>query len=105
RFQIEATVHRWRLAEADSDLCARHRQVLAGADVKRYAAPAPRVNLQLQGGEGLNLRAGRHTRLLQVPPKMAAHQVLCLERRHRLEHSNLLITNGFGVSTSRRFHR
>ena len=46
--------HLGRLAQLDQDLGRGHRQRLAGADVDRHAAPAPRVEVEAQRREGLD---------------------------------------------------
>src|SRR5262245_12633132 len=58
--------HDRRLAELDDDLrrAAAHR--LAGADVERDAAPAPVIDVQLDGRERRRLAAWRYSFRLEI---------------------------------------
>ena len=44
--EIEAAIHRRRLAEANDEFGAGHRQALSRADVNRHALPAPGIDFQ-----------------------------------------------------------
>src|SRR2546425_8027637 len=49
RLQIEAFIHRWWLTQPDNNLGAGHGQTFSGPEVERNAAPAPRIDLELEG--------------------------------------------------------
>ena len=60
-----------RLLELDGDLGAPPRQRLAGAQVERHAGPAPVVDPELHGDEGLGGRVGRHVGRLAIGQRPA----------------------------------
>src|SRR2546426_2536830 len=47
--QIEAFIHRRWLTQPDNNLSAGHGQTFSGTEVERNAAPAPRIDLELEG--------------------------------------------------------
>ncbi len=104
RLQIETLIHGRRLPQPDDDFGAGHRQALAGADVEGDAAPAPGIDLQLQGGKGFHLGIGGHSLLLPVAAKLPAHQVLRLQRRNGFQHLDLFVARRFAVGADRRLH-
>ena len=81
-----------------------HRQALAGAQVERHPAPAPRVDGERQRRVGLDLRAGGHARLLAVTLELAAHQLRRRHRAHRLQQLHLLVAQRLAVGVDRRLH-
>src|SRR5882724_6382660 len=62
----------WRLLEEDRDLRDPLGEALARAQVERHARPAPRVDEELHGHEGLGLRRAAHARLLAVAGDLLA---------------------------------
>ncbi len=59
-----------RLTQAYDDLGTGDGQGLSGADIKRYPLPAPRIDLELERSEGLDLRVRSDARLLSVAAKL-----------------------------------
>ncbi len=98
-------IDRRRAAQAHQHLGAGDRQALAGADVERHALPAPGVDEQAHGGEGLGGRVLGHAGLVQVADELAAHDVVLAQRAHRLQHLDLLVADRFAVGARRRLHR
>src|SRR5256884_1105808 len=105
RLEIEAVIHRGRLAESDDDLRARHGQALSGADVEGHTLPAPGIDLQSQGGERLHRGIRRHAFLRSVAAKLSAYEAVRGEGGDRLEDLHLLVADGFAVWPDRRLHR
>src|ERR1700745_2660032 len=51
-------------------------QTLAGTNIERHALPAPRINFQLQGGEGFGLRVLGYSIFVAVATELTPHQIL-----------------------------
>src|ERR1700722_2081761 len=95
----------WRLTQAYDNLGSGDGQRLSGADIKRHALPAPGIDLEPQCGEGFDLRVRGDARLLPVPAKLPAHQVLLLDWWYRFEDLDLFVTQRLAVGSCRRLHR
>src|SRR2546425_8771361 len=104
RLEIEAVIHRGRLAESDDDFGARHGQALSGADVEGHTLPAPGIDLQSQGSERLHRGIRRHAFLRSVAAKLSAYEAVRGEGGDRLEDLHLLVADGFAVWPGRRLH-
>src|SRR5215471_2049044 len=94
-----------RPAQTDHNLRGGHGQRLAGSNVKRHTLPAPGIDVQLQSGEGFDLRIRRHAFLLQVTPKLATDKILRFQRWNSFEDFNLFVPKGFTIGSNRRLHR
>src|SRR5436190_3150233 len=104
RFEVVMLIHgRWP-AQMDLDFRAGDSERFPGADVKGNSAPAPGINVQFERSESFYVGILADTRLLPIAAKLAAHQVLWLERRDGLEHLHLFITDRFAVGADGRFH-
>src|SRR5271166_45472 len=91
-------------AEAGDEFEAGHRQILSGTDKEGHSLPPPGVQLQPEGGEGLDFGVRGHALLLEIPLELTAHEVLRLDRRNGLEHLDLLIAERLAIVAGRRFH-
>src|SRR5208282_4816967 len=78
-------------AESTQDLRTSQWKILAGANIERNALPSPGFDLQLEGGEGLDLRVRGNTLLVEISLKLTTDQVLRLQGRNRLQHFYLLV--------------
>ena len=94
-----------RFLQVDDDLGCRDRQALAGADVERHARPAPRVDMQAQRDERLDLRICGDTRLVPVAAELAADHLRRIERPHRAKQPQLLGVHRLRILAGRRVHR
>ena len=90
--------------EVDEHLRRRQRQALAGPDEERDARPAPGVDLEAHGREGLDLGVGLDARLLPVAVELAAHDVFGPGRMDRAEHLDLFVADPVRVDGDRRLH-
>src|SRR4051794_8726009 len=70
---------RWP-AELGEHLGAREGQILAGPDGDGDTLPAPGMDLEPQGGEGLDLRVGGDPLLVAVAPELPADDPAGVER-------------------------
>ena len=91
-----------RALEDDPDLGRLDRHRLAGADEERHAGPAPVVDLEPQGDEGLGLRVGRDALDLAVAAVLAADVAARVGRGHRPEEVGLAVADRVGVGGARR---
>ena len=73
---------------------------LARPDVEGHAGPAPRVDLQAQGGEGLDVGVGGDALLVPVAPVLAPDHVGGVDGRHGPEHLGPLVPQGLGVDAT-----
>ena len=108
-----------RGTELDAHFAGAHRQVFAGAQIKRHAGPAPVVNEQFQRDVGFDvgirfhLRSPAGSRARGWPfdgagEVLAAHDlsghVLGRQRADGFEQLHLFVADGFGFERHRRFH-
>ncbi len=94
---------RWPL-QRHGHLRRRDRQTLAGPDEERDAVPAPGVDVQTDGGEGLDVRIGRDPRLAPVAGELSADEVLPIERPHAPEGLHLLVADRLVIGREGRLH-
>src|SRR5262249_28771886 len=78
---------------------------LAGANIEGNSLPTPGIDLQLQRGKSLRLRSFLHSPLFAIAAKLAAHQVLLVDRSDRPQHLYFLVADALAVSPDRLFHR
>ena len=83
----------------DENFGAGYRQPFSGADVERHALPAPGIDFEPEGREGFDLRVRRYALFVPVAAELAAHDVLLVEGRNRLQNFDLLVANGFAVQS------
>ena len=105
--------------EVDDDFGEAHRQVFAGADVKRHAAPAPVVDLQAQRHVGFGgavrrdaffLAVGQDFFVADAPLAVLGEdevgfQVFVVQRVQAVQHFGDFVAHGVGIDQRRRFHR
>src|SRR5450631_1169832 len=94
-----------RTLERDHDLRRRDRHALAGADEERDTVPAPGVDVQADGREGLHCRVGCDAVLVEIADELPAHEIPRVERPNGAKDLDLLVANRFGVGPDRRLHR
>jgi len=89
----------------DADFGLLHGQALAGADEKGDPAPAPVVDLQLEGDISLGARIGVDAVDLAKALVLAAHALLRVGGPDRLQQLQLLVPDRVRVVAGRRLHR
>src|SRR5579885_1634980 len=93
-----------RFAESDQNFRRAYGQALSGAEIERYTLPAPGIHFESHGREGFHFRIGRHALLRAIAAELAAHDVVLVERRNRLQDLDLLIADGLAVRPDRGLH-
>src|SRR5262245_29665584 len=96
---------RRRLSEPANNLGACHGQTLARANVERNSLPAPGVDLQFQCGKRFSLRSLPHPTLLAIAAKLAANQLLRIDRIDRSQDLYLFVADSLAVNSDGRLHR
>ena len=103
------------MMKRDDDLRRPFWQTLAGAQIERYALPAPIGHFEAHGYERFDTRALRDTFDFFVAEHILA--IMCavsvlpesdgvrIDRADRPQHLRLLISNRFGIERGRHFHR
>src|SRR5262245_12270441 len=97
------TVLRRRL-ERDQHFGGSHGEVLTRPDVKWHVLPAPRIEIQPQRRERLDVRVGRDAGLVAVATELAADDALRGGWTDRLQDPDLLVTQGLVVRAYRWLH-
>ena len=94
------------------------REALAGAQIKRHIAPAPVVDIQLEGrigfrgalfGDALFVKVARHIVVADPAPAILGAEGVGMDgvlgyRADGFEYFYLFVTDGFSVQVRRRFH-
>ena len=80
-------------------------QPLAGPQIPGHAAPAPGIDEQARRTEGLDIRVGRHIRLLPIAVVLPAYQGVGRQRLHGPKHAGLGAVDGRETLEGRRLHR
>ena len=91
--------------QPDHDLGRRFGQAFSGPDQERHITPAPRVDLEPDRGERLDLRVGSDPFFLAIARVLAADDTVGLERADRPQHLDLLVADSVGGMTTGGLHR
>ena len=90
--------------ELDTHLGGRDRQVLSGTDVNGNALPAPVVDEDTDGGKGLGLAIGGHSRFLEIPLELTADDIVGGDGADGAEELHLLVADTLHVGPVGRLH-
>src|SRR5919109_5332858 len=94
-----------RIFQAYEYLGSRHRQALAGPNVKRHTGPTPVVDIKTNSSEGFDLRVRRNARLFSIALELSSHDTAGLQWSHRPHDANFFIADTNRFASSRRIHR
>ena len=93
-----------RAVEGDHRLGGGHGELLARPDEPRHPRPAPRVDLEAQGDEGLGVGPVGDAGLVDVLAVLAPDHLVRIEGPDLAVHLDLLVAQGIGCRRRRRLH-
>jgi hypothetical protein len=88
----------WGLAQLDEHFGRCNGQAFARSDVKRYALPPPRIDLEFERHKCFSLRVGIDAGLVPITVKLAAYNIL---RSQRTDPFYTLAFSSRNISASR----
>src|SRR5271165_1262358 len=94
-----------RLAKRDRNDSLSLGKPLAGAQVERYAGPAPVVDGASEGDEGFRVRIAGHALFRPVTRVLPADDIGGLDRQHAAKHLVLFLADGLGLQRCGSLHR
>ena len=92
--------HSRRSFELDHGFGDRCREPLPSPDVPGHARPPPRIDLEVQRGEGLDVGPRRHAVFIGVAAVLAADDVGGLDGADLAEQAAALVTERAGVGVA-----